>query len=560
MQTRNYARALARVGSQGLVSLAAIAVAMHGASAQSYPSPTFNNLTILGTLTGPGGYAHTQTGASYTYQASDSYTCVLRSNSGAAMEDTLPSSGLSAGAQICIKNADSSGLLAVHAASGASLDGASGGYVILGPGQSLMIAAQNSTTFKAINKPDRTVLGAGSTIYMATSGAGGSDTNDCITVATACATLQSVYNRLVASWDMANNDLTVQLENGTYTAGLFANGKITGQLGNAAVVFQGSTSDATQVIVDSATTTEADFMAVQQANFYVQWMTLHSSTVNGLSLLGADTGGVTGGGNLIFGSVIGAAQIKSQEGFGFIRIGGPITVTGGGEALAYAGDTGETFLSSTITFANPVTYTMGTLWAGPGGQIVGPNSWTNGSNVTGPKFNFQGGAIINTDCSQIPGTTAGLLTATSWCYGINNEPTWQQWTPGGPSGTTSTSAVMMGLGLTFSPNSSGIFTAHIDGQMKNATTTDGCFAYIVIGHGTAPSNGAAEPGGSINVTQASLHLPTGTATQFSQSGMVASGSALSQGTTYWMDLALGAVTGGTCSMLNINAYVQEKPW
>lgn len=131
-----------------------------------------------------------------------------------------------------------------------------------------------------------------------------------------------------------------------------------------------------------------------------------------------------------------------------------------------------------------------------------------------------------------------------------------QTSPTNPTGTTSATAVMMGLAGAYTPRSSGRVLMVLSGDIKQSTSGDGATIALRYGTGTAPVNGAAVTG----------TLPAGTAAQtfvaaannqtvpFSIQALI---GALTNGTAYWFDAALLAVTGGTASIENLSLSIYE---
>lgn len=136
-----------------------------------------------------------------------------------------------------------------------------------------------------------------------------------------------------------------------------------------------------------------------------------------------------------------------------------------------------------------------------------------------------------------------------------------------PTGTTSSTLVMMGVGVVIVPQSTGRIIVWASGTIGNSTTGDG-FAYnIYEGAGTSvPTNGAAVSGNPIctlqtvtSVVTSNLVLPfalAGSAQGFAFTKIDGTDKTLA-GTAYWFDLALEAVTGGTATMTGVSFTVME---
>jgi len=110
--------------------------------------------------------------------------------------------------------------------------------------------------------------------------------------------------------------------------------------------------------------------------------------------------------------------------------------------------------------------------------------------------------------------------------------------------TTSTRQVMSGLGITFTPASTGRVLIIGIVQVSNNTAADGVTANLKYGTGTAPAAGAAVTGTTVGET---VSVVSETASQSVIGSIIGVATGLTVGTTYWLDVAVEAVTGGTAS-------------
>jgi hypothetical protein len=131
--------------------------------------------------------------------------------------------------------------------------------------------------------------------------------------------------------------------------------------------------------------------------------------------------------------------------------------------------------------------------------------------------------------------------------------------PSNPTGTHSTTAVMMGLGssLTFTPSRTGNVLLHITGVMSINNAANSCTAILRYGSGTAPANGVAASGTALSAT-VTVFMPNNNGPEM-PTALVAVASGLTVGTAYWYDLAMSSVTGSTttCSMVAITGSAAE---
>lgn len=127
--------------------------------------------------------------------------------------------------------------------------------------------------------------------------------------------------------------------------------------------------------------------------------------------------------------------------------------------------------------------------------------------------------------------------------------------PGNPSGTTSLTEVMMGLGgtVTYTPTTTGRVQIMCFAQFANNTANDGVTGGLRTNTGTAPSNGDALTGTQRGVTR------TVTSYHNNQTYAVTLVSVASYtiGTAFWIDLAVKAITGGTASPTAISFLITE---
>lgn len=129
-----------------------------------------------------------------------------------------------------------------------------------------------------------------------------------------------------------------------------------------------------------------------------------------------------------------------------------------------------------------------------------------------------------------------------------------QSSPSNPSGTTSATAVMMGLSVSITPMSTGRLMVFASGAIFNAGIGQGATPQLSVGTGTAPVNGAALVG-----TQIGGALPYVSATIAGKSpfSLQAMSSGFVKGTPVWVDIALSAQTAGTATLSNLSVTVLE---
>lgn len=128
---------------------------------------------------------------------------------------------------------------------------------------------------------------------------------------------------------------------------------------------------------------------------------------------------------------------------------------------------------------------------------------------------------------------------------------------GSPTGTNSATELMMGIGSTvvITPEHSSTIAVTVAGNIKNDTGGDGCKYSVNYGTGAAPMNGATLTGTQLGSTYQTFPSAGNAPIGFSMSGL-ATGAAI--GMPLWFDIALAAVTGGTCTPTALTAIVTEQ--
>ena len=123
-----------------------------------------------------------------------------------------------------------------------------------------------------------------------------------------------------------------------------------------------------------------------------------------------------------------------------------------------------------------------------------------------------------------------------------------------PAGTTSTTLVMAGYGQTFTPSKTGRVLIILLANVNNNTAGDGVQAVLSYGTGTPPAAGAAVTGTQVGGTAKETSAAASASLEIA---LVAVVSGLTVGTTYWLDVAYSAITGGTATISIIYALVIE---
>jgi len=111
---------------------------------------------------------------------------------------------------------------------------------------------------------------------------------------------------------------------------------------------------------------------------------------------------------------------------------------------------------------------------------------------------------------------------------------------------------MAGCGVTFTAQHTTLINVAVLGQIASDTPGDGAIAQIAYGTGSAPAKNASATG-----TQAgSIFSDSSAGTTKQQLTCLALFSATAQ-TTYWLDLAVLAVTGGNAVLNGLTFVIAE---
>lgn len=178
-----------------------------------------------------------------------------------------------------------------------------------------------------------------------------------------------------------------------------------------------------------------------------------------------------------------------------------------------------------------------------GSTLAGKVATTGGWQIGAPTGGDKGAGTLNAQNGVYVGGVALHGKATSHSQ------------PANPTGTTSATAVHMGLAGAITPAASGKVLIVISGDVWNNTTSSGASFLIRYGTGAAPVNGAAQSGTACSAVPR-LNVAPAANSKFPFSVQcIATG--LSVGTPYWIDLALAAITSGTAAVGDISISAAE---
>lgn len=349
------------------------------------------------------GGASPTTGATRAFLATDRGQIVRRSNSGAAMTDTLPGTSpgvLAAGWLASVMNSDPFATLTVAVGSGAVLD--NGVALVLMPGQSAMIGSDgvNYWTERGVG---RIQLRANTTFYVSTSG---NDTTGFGTSAAPWATWQRAWNVICSQYDLAGYAATItdSTANQAFTAGVIGGyGQANGTpVGNGLIIIDGN----------GATITASGavcFNFTGPVNVKIQNFTLTGTSTGGVY---ANSGAVVGiGSGMTFGAMTGGYHMYATS-YATINSVGTYTVSGNFPDHWYA-------YGGTINVGVGTITIVGSPNLGAGSWAVGQSlgqincagiTFSNVGGVTGTKYTASLNSTIYTGgagASYLPGSVAG---------------------------------------------------------------------------------------------------------------------------------------------------------
>jgi hypothetical protein len=278
-----------------------------------------------------------------------------------------------------------------------------------------LLTAILALTFCAAAWGAREMLTANRTYFVSTSG---SDSDDCLTVATACRTKQHVSNLIQSTLDLACNKVIVQSLPGTYTDPLSVTGPYVGACSRKAVQFLGDTAGPYTNVTQSVTDANA-FQVNDGASIYIEGfycLATGNGVFTGFCLLA--NGGRINFGQMNFGQTS-AAHIDAGGNSSFIQsmsawyiISGGATIHAIAEANAIVAVT-----NVVIVTLQPVAYSVAFTQVDQNASIILTGSSMAGYCYTsaGKKWNAISNGVIDTGgkgedwpCGSIPGGPRSL--------------------------------------------------------------------------------------------------------------------------------------------------------
>ena len=251
--------------------------------------------------------------------------------------------------------------------------------------------------------PGRECLTANRTYYVSPSG---SDTaNDGLSAGTPYQTISKAYGVIAGSLDLGGFTVTIQLADGTYTAGLAVSGPWTG---GGSVVLQGNAATPGNVVINSAGYFGVVVTAPLPGTLTVQ----HLRLVCGASGIHHGASGLLRFSNIEFGAC-GAYHMETNAPGAKIEASGSYTITGNAVIHWLANAQGLIVVAGkTVTLSGTPAFSAAFAYATRLSQIQGYANTFSGT-ATGTRYLVDGNSLIFTNgagASAYPGNSAGSVS------------------------------------------------------------------------------------------------------------------------------------------------------
>lgn len=238
----------------------------------------------------------------------------------------------------------------------------------------------------------------------------GDDTvNSGLSPASPFLTIQKAWNTLVNGYDLNGQNVTVNIANGTYTAGLNASGSPLGMGSGNTIMFVGNAASpaSVQITVSNSNC----FSAINGAFVTVSGVTLSAtgSGPTGFGLNALTGAGITIGGGVVFGAA-GSAHIAASNG-GFVSSQTGYTISGPAPYHWLASAALISITGQGITLTGTPAFTA-FAFSGLLGNIECYNNVFAGT-ATGAHYSASANSVINTaggSAAYLPGSTVGSTT------------------------------------------------------------------------------------------------------------------------------------------------------
>ncbi len=167
-----------------------------------------------------------------------------------------------------------------------------------------------------------------------------------------------------------------------------------------------------------------------------------------------------------------------------------------------------------------------------------------------------GMVVYNTNAAIGNGAGCYIWDGGEWVFTDGAPASYSNTITSAITGTTSTTAKMMGLAGSITPNKSGTVLLIISGTISNSKNTNKSLVQLYTGTGTAPTNGVAITGTARGTQQTASIEATSAEEPFCVTALA---TGLTVGTAYWIDLGVASsATSGTASVSNITISAVEQ--
>jgi hypothetical protein len=212
--------------------------------------------------------------------------------------------------------------------------------------------------------------------------------------------------------------------------------------------------------------------------------------------------------------------------------------------------------SGSTLIDSPTLILEGQYWNSSSSVLYGGKLYWSQDSTT-PTGHFSFNLNNNGTATEIAKLDqSGNLTNSGWSWQKGRN--YGYFAPSDPTGTTSTTAKMMGLGSTLklTPAFSGKVRIMFVCGANNSTTNSGVSAQLAFGTGTAPSNGAAATGTQFDRLRT---ISSAIASANQDLTFIVELSGLTVNTPYWFDVQLSVGSGGsgTASIHVISCIIEE---
>jgi hypothetical protein len=251
----------------------------------------------------------------------------------------------------------------------------------------------------------RKKLTANTTYYVATTG---NDTTGDGTSGNPWATIQKAYDYIVANLDVAGYTVTIQVADGTYTAGLVA---ASSWSGGGSVVIQGNTGNKNSVYVSvtSKHCFQVSIGVVLSGALTLKYLKL-ATTTSGSGIYHSGIG-IVNFNNINFAACVQYHVVCDNAG-GVVYVNGAYEISGNAAAHWIAGGGGVVWgYGQTATISANLTFSLGFIYASVLGIVKSTMTWSLGAYaVTGTRYHTYSNAAVyvaGTGANHFPGNSAG---------------------------------------------------------------------------------------------------------------------------------------------------------